>query len=391
MTEFIPFSRHSLGDEEIASVARVLRSDWLTMGPRTEEFEKRFAEYVGCEYAVAVSSCTAALHLALEALHLKPGDEIIVPSFTFAATANSVVHAGALPIFADISADTYCLDPQDVLEKISSRTRGVILVHYGGRPGPGDELCRIAEQHGFVLIEDAAHALPAKHGGKMVGAIGKVAGFSFYATKNLATGDGGMLTTNDAEIAEGARLLRLHGLSKDAWRRYSEDASWRYEIIAPGFKYNMTDLQAAIGLCQLKKLNALQKTREDIAAHYLDELADLPGLILPSAGLASGDKHAWHLFPVRIEAEIAGLTRDQFVEQMHQAGIGTSVHFLPLHLQPYYRKTYGGKEGQLPVTESVAEEVVSLPIYPRMTSLELDTVAETVRKIITQSNNEARK
>lgn len=391
MDEFVPFSRHSLGDEEIAAVAQVLRSDWLTMGPRTEEFEQRFAELVGCEHAVAVSSCTAALHLALEALHLKSGDEIIVPSFTFAATANVVVHAGAVPVFADISSQTYCLDPQDVQRKITDRTRAVILVHYGGRPGPGDELREIAHEHNSALIEDAAHAVYAKHKGRMVGVLGKAAGFSFYATKNLAIGDGGMLTTDDPMIAERARLLRLHGLSKDAWRRYSENRSWCYEVIAPGFKYNMTDLQAAIGLCQLKKLMKMQEARENIAHQYLKGFADLSGLILPSVGLARGDRHAWHLFPIRIKAEIAGLTRAQFIERMRQEGIGTSVHFLPLHLQPYFRKTFGTERRELPVTESVSEEVVSLPIYPGMTSSELDAVIETVRKIISESKKLARK
>jgi dTDP-4-amino-4,6-dideoxygalactose transaminase len=250
---------------------------------------------------------------------------------------------------------------------------------------------KIAKDAGILLIEDAAHAIYAKSRGRMIGSIGNAAGFSFYATKNLCIGEGGMLTTDDPEIAKKVQVLRLHGISRDAWKRYSFNRGWKYEVKAAGFKYNMTDLQAAIGLCQLKKLEKMQKVREKIATTYLEKLINLPGIILPDTRLAPDDRHAWHLFPIRLISEMAGLTRDEFINQMGQLGVGTSVHFLPLHLQPYYREVFGTREGQLPVTEKVAQEIVSLPIYPKMTKLDVEKVIKAICQITSKAGKLAKR
>lgn len=373
----VPFARHSLGEEEVAEVARVLRSEWITMGPLTMEFERRFAELVGCRHAVALSSCTAALHLALVAGAIGPGDEVIVPSLTFAATANVVVHVGATPVFADVSPDTLCLDPQDVSGRLTENTKAISLVHYGGRPGPVDELMAIAGEAGALLVEDAAHAVWTKSKGRMVGSIGDITAFSFYATKNLCAGEGGMLTTDDESIAEKVRLLRLHGMSRDAWQRYGPRGKWRYDVSAAGFKANMTDVQAALGLCQLKKIEGMQAARQRIAATYLSRLSGIDSVILPNTELSVGDRHAWHLFPIRVRAETGGLSRDEFIERMDEEGVGTSVHFLPLHQQPYYRERF--PQVDLPVTEELGRELVSLPLYPSLTDPEMEAVIRAVR------------
>ena len=274
----IPFYRPDIGDEEIAAVVETLRSGWLTVGPRTQEFEQEFARAVGAPHAVAVSSCTAALHLALDALDLEPGDEVITSTLTFAATGATIIHSGARPVLADCTRDTLNIDPADVARKVTPRTRAVVPVHYAGQPAPMDEILEIARQHRLTVIEDAAHALPASYRGRAVGTIGDLTAFSFYATKNLTTGEGGMLTFANADLADRLRSRRLHGMSRDAWRRYSAQGSWRYDVSYPGFKYNMTDVAAAMGLVQLRRLPALHRRRREIVALYDEMLSDRPEL-----------------------------------------------------------------------------------------------------------------
>lgn len=286
--EFLPFALPLIEEDEINEVIDTLRSNWITTGPKTKRFEEEFKSYVGAKHAIAVNSCTAGLHLALAVLEIGPGDEVIVPSFTFAATANTVVHVGAKPVFADIDEQTLCLDPADVERKITSRTKAITLVHYAGRPGPIDEIMAIARKHHLKVIEDAAHAIYTRSKGRMIGSIGDIAAFSFYATKNLVTAEGGMITTHDDSLAEKMRIMSLHGMSRDAWQRYSATGSWRYDVVYAGFKYNMTDIQASLGLHQLAKLERFQKMRETLVGQYRTLLSSIEGLALPSDGGKQG-------------------------------------------------------------------------------------------------------
>ena len=377
----IPFCRHSIGKDEIKSVEKVLNSEWLTMGPLTQDFEDAFASYVGTKYALAVNSCTAALHLSLLVHNLGVGDEVIVPSFTFAATANVVVNVGAKPVFADIDGTSLCIDPESVNKKVSTKTKAIILVHYGGKCAQVSKIKKIARQKNILIIEDAAHALGAKYDGKMVGNLGNPTAFSFYVTKNLNTIEGGMLTTNNNKIYKQAQILRLHGLSREAWKRYSKGHSAKYEVLAAGFKYNMTDLQAAIGLAQLERFPSLQQRREEIVHSYFEGLAGLPGVILPTKNSTSSQS-AWHLFHLRLVAGKAKMKRDDFIDRLAKEGIGTSIHFLPLHLQPFYRKRYNIKAGHLPVTEKVAKEIVSIPLFPDLKDEEIKRIILAVRKLL---------
>lgn len=379
--EFLPFALPLIEEDEINEVIDTLRSNWITTGPKTKRFEEEFKSYVGAKHAIAVNSCTAGLHLALAVLEIGPGDEVIVPSFTFAATANTVVHVGAKPVFADIDEQTLCLDPADVERKITSRTKAITLVHYAGRPGPIDEIMAIARKHHLKVIEDAAHAIYTRSKGRMIGSIGDIAAFSFYATKNLVTAEGGMITTHDDSLAEKMRIMSLHGMSRDAWQRYSATGSWRYDVVYAGFKYNMTDIQASLGLHQLAKLERFQKMRETLVGQYRTLLSSIEGLALPSDGGEAGDRHAWHLFTVRVKKEHFGMGRDELIEELKKANIGTSVHFIPVHLHPFYRENYGTQAGDLPVTEQVFDEILSLPLYPKMSLEDLGDVAEGLSRL----------
>jgi dTDP-4-amino-4,6-dideoxygalactose transaminase len=376
---FLPFAQPWVGEEEIEEVTRVLRSGWLTTGSRNFEFEHRFREYVGAEQAVAVNSCTAALHLSLAVLNIGPGDEVITTPFTFAATANVIVHRGAKPVFVDIEPETFNIDPGRIPAAITSRTRAIIPVHYGGHPCDMKAILSLARERDLYIIEDAAHAVGAEYNGKKVGAIGDITCFSFYATKNITTGEGGMLTLQDAGLAEELRKLRLHGISKDAWKRYERSGSWYYEVEYAGFKYNMTDMQAALGIAQLKKLDSFIQTRQEHASYLSQSLQELP-LKLP--GRKGEVKHAWHLFPILLPVEKLNIDRNYFIQALTAENIGTSVHFIPLHLHPYYQRTFGYKKGDFPVSEYVYERLISLPLYPRMTREDLDSVVEAVSKIV---------
>ncbi|MGD0945891.1 MAG: DegT/DnrJ/EryC1/StrS aminotransferase family protein [Candidatus Binatia bacterium] len=376
----IPFYRLDVGEEEIAAVVETLRSGWLTVGPRTQQFERDFAEVIGCTHAVAVSSCTAALHLALDALDLRPGDEVITSTLTFTATGASILHAGARPVLADCTPDTLNLDPNDVARKVTSHTRAIVPVHFAGHPASMDEIQQIARQYRLAVIEDAAHALPASYRGHPVGTIGDVTAFSFYATKNLTTGEGGMLTTSDAPLADRLRTRRLHGMGRDAWRRYSADNSWRYDVTYPGFKYNMNDIAAAIGLVQLRRLPALHRRRRQLAALYDEMLADVPELDLPVTH--SGVEHAWHLYVVRLRPQRLRIHRDELIELLKAEGVATQVHFIPLHLHSYYRDAFGYRSEDFPVASAAGERILSLPFFTLMSDDDVRYVATTLRRVL---------
>jgi perosamine synthetase len=379
-TEFLPFSLPSIGEEEIEAVVRCLRSGWLTTGPMVDAFEREFAAYVGARHALAVNSCTAALHLALEAVGVEPGDEVITSPMTFAATAAVIEHLGARPVFADCEPDTLNLDPEQVEERVTRRTRAVVPVHFAGQACDMRLLLGIARAHGLAVVEDAAHALPAEYDGHRIGSLGDVTCFSFYATKTLTTGEGGMAVTERDDLAARMRLMHLHGMSHDAWKRYRRDGSWRYEILAPGFKYNLTDIAAAIGLQQLRRAQAFHARRREIARRYDAALADVRGLRLPV--VRAGNGHAWHLYVVRLDPDAAGLDRDAFVRRLAELEIGVSVHFIPLHMQPFYRERYGYQPQDFPNAWAASQQVVSLPIYPRMTDRDVDDVVAAVREAL---------
>ncbi len=378
--KFLPFALPSIDEAEIAEVTDSLKSGWITTGPKTEEFARRFAKACGAAYAVPVNSCTAALHLSLKALDVGPGDEVITSTMTFCSTVNVIVHTGATPILADVDPETLNIDPAEVKMRVTSKTKAIIPVHYGGHPVALDSIHEIAEERGLKVIEDAAHAPFAEYKGTVLGGLSDATCFSFYATKNLTTAEGGMLTTDDQALYEKASALSLHGLSKDAWDRYSEKGSWYYEVIYPGFKYNMFDIQAAMGLRQLDKHDALQARRDEIAAAYHAAFAGHPALIVPVA--RDHVRHVWHLYPLRLRLENLTLDRAEFIEEMKAGNIGTSVHFIPVHLHPYYRDAYGYARGDYPVAENAYDRLVSLPIYPRMTDDDVKDVIAAVKSIL---------
>ncbi len=373
--KFLPYNQPTIGEEEIAGVVDTLRSGWLTMGPKTLELERLIAEYTGASHAVAVSSCTAALHLSLIALGIGCGDEVITTPFTFAATGNTIVNAGARPVFVDIRKDTYNIDPEKIEERITPRTRAIIPVHYAGQSCEIKAILDIAEDRGLFVIEDAAHAIGSEYDGRKIGTFGTTTCFSFYATKNMTTGEGGAITTADEALADRLRVLRLHGISKDAWNRYSEKGKWYYEIEDAGWKYNMTDVQAAMGLPQIKKLDGFIDVRRKYANIYNNSLREVEGLITPFEDPRA--KHIYHLYPLLLD----GYDRGRFMEEMNEKGIGCSVHFIPLHLHPFYR-SMGFEKGDYPNAEWVYEREVSLPLYPKMTLEDVDYVMDTVREVI---------
>jgi dTDP-4-amino-4,6-dideoxygalactose transaminase len=378
----VPFHRASLGEEEVKEVAEVIRSGWLTMGPKTVAFEGSFARYTGAIHAIAVSSCTAALHLALEAFGIRPGDEVLVPTLTFAATAEVVTYLGARPVFVDSEPSYFNMSTDDLERKVTSNTRAIIPVHFAGHPCPMNLIQAFADSKGLAVVEDAAHALPAKIDGRMIGSLSDITAFSFYATKTLTTGEGGMLTTNNAALADRMRLMRLHGMSRDAWKRYSGEGSWRYEILEAGYKYNFTDLQAALGVVQLAKCDALRGKRASVSELYTAGLAGLDAFRTPR--VQSDVEHAWHLYYVLIEARALRIDRDAVIRELNDRGVGTSVHFIPLHLQPYYRNRWAYKPGDFPVAEDYAGRCISLPIYPDLTSDQVDYVVDCLRDIARQ-------
>jgi len=374
---FIPFARPDIGDAEIDAVTAVLRSGWLTTGERTHEFEKRFADFVGAKHAIALNSCTAALHLALEAIGVATDDEVIVPDYTFAATAEVVMYFGARPVIVDVDPRTLNIDPARVAEKITAKTKAIIPVHIGGFPADLDAIRAVAGD--IPIIEDAAHSLPTRYKGRLIGSISDFTCFSFYATKTITTGEGGMLCTDDDERAKHVRVMALHGISHDAWNRYRAEGSWYYEVVAPGFKYNMTDVAAALGLSQLTKVIAMRERRQQIAAQYDAAFAGDARFDLPAH--EDPHDHAWHLYPLRLN----GLDRAKFIASMRESGVGTSVHFIPLHRHPFYRDRFGLTDADFPVSTREYEREVSIPIYNLMSDGDVARVIEAVRNAASHS------
>lgn len=381
--EFLPPFAPSLGREEYDEVLDTLRSGWITMGPKTKRFEQAFREFVGCQHAVAVSSCTAGLHLALVAWGIGAGDEVITTPLTFCSTANVVVHQGAVPVLADVLPDTLNIDPEEIEKKITPRTKAIIPVHLGGQPCEMDQINALAEEHNLLVFEDAAHAVGAEYNGQRVGTLSQATVFSFYATKNLTTGEGGMICTGDAGLAEQMEMLRLHGITRDAWKRYGDQGSWYYEVLLPGYKYNMTDLQAALGLHQLAKQEQFLSLRERYAAMYTEAFDQLPEVSAPY--VKPHVRSAWHLYVIQLELERLTIDRGQFIEALRRENVGTSVHFIPLHLHPYYRQTYGFQRGDFPIAESAYDRVVSLPLYPRMSEEDVGDVIEAVTRVVARN------
>lgn len=379
---FLPFALPDIGDEEIAEVVDSLKSGWVTTGPKAKRFETDFSGFLGGGIeAISVNSATAGLHLALEAVGIGPGDEVIVPTYTFTATAEVVRYLGADPKFVDIDPRTLCIDPAGIERAISDRTKAIMPVHFAGLACDMDAIIGIAKRNGLKVVEDAAHALPTRYKGSLVGTFDTDATvFSFYATKTITTGEGGMVVSKNPQLAERCRIMRLHGISRDAFDRYtSTKPAWQYEVVAPGYKYNLTDLAAALGIQQLKKAWRFQKRRMEMGARYDRELADLP-VTLP-AHAPEGDIHAWHLYVIRLRND-ARVGRNQFIQELAERGIGTSVHFIPLHLQPYWRDTYRLEADDFPVASAVFDSAVSLPLYTKMTDEQQTRVIESVREIL---------
>ena len=381
--QFIPFHRPSIGEEEIRSVERVLSSGWLTTGPVTINFERQFASFVGCKYALAVNSATAALRLAIDCLNLESEDEVLVPTFTFTATAAVVIHAGARPVLCDSAKGEFNVSVHELERRLTSRTKAIIPVHMAGQPCDLDGIRTLGARHGIPVIEDAAHALPASYKGKRIGSISEFTAFSFYATKTLSTGEGGMLTTENEEYAHRVMQMRLHGISGDAWKRYSREGAWFYEVQQAGFKMNMCDVLAGIGCAQLEKCERLGARRQTIAKFYDEHFSSLEALELPPAG-DEDSEHAWHLYILRIRPELMRIGRNQFIEELRRRGIGTSVHFIPLHLHPFYAKNYGYNPGDFPNAENAYTRCISLPIFPAMSDSEVERVVNAVTEIVNQ-------
>ncbi|MDE2075995.1 MAG: DegT/DnrJ/EryC1/StrS family aminotransferase [Burkholderiales bacterium] len=383
-TPFLPFALPEIGEEEIAEVVDTLRSGWVTTGPKARRFEQEFVSYLGDDslQAIAVNSATAGLHLALEALGIGPGDEVITTTHTFTATAEVVRYLGADVKLVDIDPATLNIDPAAIEAAITPRTKAIMPVHYAGLAVDMDAIFAIADKHGLKVVEDAAHALPTTYKQKLVGLLRSDAVvFSFYANKTMTTGEGGMLVTRDAQLAARAKVMRLHGINRDAFDRFTAKVpSWYYEIVAPGFKYNLTDIAAALGLHQLKRLPGFQTRREAIAARYDEALADLP-LILPPRPQHAGDLHSWHLYVVRL-ADDAPILRDQLIDSLFADGIGVSVHYIPLHLHPYWKDRYDLQPEQFPHSQKAYECMVTLPLYTRMTDADVERVIQSVCKAL---------
>lgn len=388
----IPFYKPSITEEEIHEVVDTLKSGWLTTGPKTKQFEANFAAYLRQKHAVAVNSCTAALHLALEAIGLRAGQGVLVPTMTFAATAEVVRYFGAKPILVDCRLSDFNLDVADAERKIqAARTAGqevvaIIPMHFGGQIGDVAGVAALAQRHQLKVIEDAAHCCPAYYREKEtdawlpVGHTADISCYSFYANKTITTGEGGMACTQSDELADRMRIMSLHGISRDAWKRYTAEGSWYYEIIAPGFKYNLTDIAAAVGLPQLRKADAFHQRRSAVVAQYRELLGGVAEIILPQA--LPNRIHSWHLHVIRLKLDRLTIDRAQFITELQQRGVGTSVHWMPLHMHPYYRQTYGYAPEDLPVAAGLYPEIITLPVYPDMTETEVKYVADAIQEIV---------
>ena len=378
--KYIVFGAPMIEESEIEEMVKTLRSGWLGTGPKTAEFEKMMCELTGAKYALAVNSCTAALHLSLLASGIGEGDEVITTPMTFCATANAIIHSGAKPVFVDVNLKTMNIDENKIEKAITKKTKAILPVHLAGRPCEMDKIMAIAKKHNLIVIEDAAHAIGAEYKGKKIGNIANLTCFSFYVTKNITTGEGGMVLTNNKVFADKIKILALHGMSKDAWKRFSDDGYKHYEVIYPGFKYNLTDIAASLGIHQLKRIEKYGKMREQIWDFYDKELKDL-SLTLPAPGTPN-TKHVRHLYTILVDKEKCGISRDQFMQELHLRGVGTGVHYNPVHLHKYYRDTYGYKEGDYPNAEYIGARTVSLPLSAKLTMTDAKKVVEAIKDII---------
>jgi dTDP-4-amino-4,6-dideoxygalactose transaminase len=377
---FLPYCRPDTGAAEAAAVEECIRNGWLTTGPKVREFEEAFARAAGVKHAVALNSCTAALHVGLLAAGVKPGDDVVMPSLTFVAGAQCTLEIGARPVFCDVDPLTLTAGVEQFAAALTPATRAIIAMPYAGRPMNAAALSGFCKERGIAFIEDAAHAAGMLDEGKWAGSHSNLAAYSFYATKNLTTAEGGMLVTNDDAIAERARVLSLHGMDKDAWKRYTQQGSWRYEVREPGFKYNMPDVAAAMGIVQLQRLHAMQARRNEIALRYLQAFNGMPGVVCQAPPVHADDRHSWCMFVIRIVEAEAGISRDDFIDALRARNIGTSVHYIPTHHFRAYRKF----ATELPNTDRVAREIVSLPLYPSMTDADVEDVIEAVAATASQ-------
>ncbi len=377
--DYLIFGSPFIEKPEIDEVVASLKSGWLGTGPKVHKFEEMFREYKGTKYAMALNSCTAALHLSMIAIGIGTGDEVMVPTMTFAATANAVIHTGARPVFVDCERDTMNIDPEDVVRKITPKTKAIITVHFAGRPCNMAAVMEIAKKNNLKVIEDCAHAIETEYKGKKAGTFGDIGCFSFYVTKNIVTGEGGMAITNNDEYANKIKIMALHGLSKDAWKRFGDEGYKHYQVVYAGFKYNMMDIQAAIGIHQLPRVNKYWKRREEIVKRYNEAFKDLP--LFTPAQIELNTRHAYHLYILLLDIDRLKITRDQFIDKMTKRNIGVGVHYIALHLHPYYQKTFGYKRGDFPNAEWISDRTVSIPLSAKLKDEDVGDVIDAVGDI----------
>jgi dTDP-4-amino-4,6-dideoxygalactose transaminase len=378
--ELLPFHQASIGEEEVKEIIQTLNSGWLTTGQKTRLFEKTFADYIGCKHAIGLNSCTAGLHLSLVVSGVSSGDEVITSPITFPATTNVIVHQNAKPVFVDVEPETLNINCSEIESKINNSTKAILPVHFAGHPCDMDAIISLAQKHNLTVIEDAAHALESKYHGNKIGTIGNFTAFSFYATKNITTGEGGMLTTNDDNYADKLRILSLHGISKNAWKRYGKEGFQHWELLMPGYKYNMFDMQASLGIHQIKKVESFLNKRVQIVKKYNDafEKTEEIQLLKPESNI----KHAHHLYVIVIKTENLKVSRDEVLNEIQKRGIGVAVHFRSLHLQPFFKQHFNYKKGMFPQAEYLSDRVISLPLYPKMTDEDVSRVIETVLGVL---------
>ncbi|MFH1894252.1 MAG: DegT/DnrJ/EryC1/StrS aminotransferase family protein [Candidatus Zixiibacteriota bacterium] len=378
--KYIPFYRTPITAKQIKAVVGTLKSGWLTTGPAVHMFEEKVSEYLGAKYAIGVSSCTAGLHLALLAAGVGPGDEVITTPYTFIASIEAIVHCGAIPVFADIDPETFNLSASEAEKKITRKTKAIMPVHIAGLPCDIPAFERLSRKYKIRLVHDAAHAIGSAHRGRKIGAIPDITSFSFYATKNITTGEGGMVTTSSKEWAESIRILSLHGMDRHAWKRYRKSGNWYYEVTKLGYKYNLADLNARLGLAQFDEFEKMQRMRIRAAHWYDDALADIEEVILPPRDAESD--HAWHLYIIRISCQKLSIGRDQVIERLTELGVGTSVHFIPVFMHPYYRKQYKLKSRDYPRSADVYKSVITLPLFPGIRKSEVAEVARRLKIVL---------
>jgi dTDP-4-amino-4,6-dideoxygalactose transaminase len=379
-TSYLIFGSPLIREEEIQEVVATLRSGWIGTGPKVQQFEESFKEYIGCKHAIAVSSCTAGLHLSVIALGLGADDEVIIPTMTFAATANAVVHSLAKPVLVDVDRTSMTIDCDDIERKITEHTKAIIPVHFAGRACNIDRIMEIARKYDLHIIHDNAHAIETKYHGKKIGAFSDISSYSFYVTKNVVTAEGGMIATENDELAERIKIYAYHGMSKDAWKRFSDDGYKHYEVSFPGYKYNMTDIQASLGIHQLKRVDALWERRQQIWQRYKEELSGLP-LILP-ADPEPDTRHAYHLFPLLVDTDRTSIARDTILQRLHENNIGTGVHYIALHLHPFYRECYGYRTGDFPNAEYISERTFSIPFSAKLSDDDVTDVIAALRLVL---------